>query len=33
MTLGIVITGISAWWVSTTLSEGNRALKESKTKN
>ena len=32
MTLGIVITGISAWWVSTILKEGNKALKESKTK-
>tara|TARA_B100000965_G_C18940530_1_gene477133 strand:- start:194 stop:319 length:126 start_codon:yes stop_codon:yes gene_type:complete len=33
MTLGIVIAGISVWWVRTTLKEGNKALKESKTKN
>jgi len=33
MTLGIVIIGISACWISTTLKEGNRALKESKKKN
>ena len=33
MTLGIVITGISVWWVSTTLKEGNKALKESKKMN
>ena len=32
MTLGIVITGISIWWVRATLKEGNRALKESQTK-
>jgi len=30
MTLGIAITGISAWWVTTTLKEGNKALEESK---
>ena len=29
MTLGIAITGISFWWVSTTLKEGNKALEES----
>ncbi len=29
MTLGIAITGISIWWVSTTLQEGNKALEES----
>tara|TARA_B100000902_G_C26840526_1_gene683189 strand:- start:310 stop:435 length:126 start_codon:yes stop_codon:yes gene_type:complete len=33
MTLGIVITGVSVWWVGTTLKEGNKALKESQTKN
>tara|TARA_B100001250_G_scaffold397919_1_gene405566 strand:+ start:567 stop:695 length:129 start_codon:yes stop_codon:yes gene_type:complete len=30
MTLGIAITGISAWWVSITIKEGNKALEESK---
>ena len=29
MTLGIAIIGISIWWVSTTLKEGNKALEES----
>ena len=29
MTLGIAITGIFIWWVSTTLKEGNKALEES----
>lgn len=29
MTLGILITGISVWWVRTTLKEGNNALEES----
>ena len=33
MTLGIAITGISVWWVSTTLKEGNKALEEGKKKN
>ena len=28
MTLGIAIIGISIWWVSTTLKEGNKALEE-----
>ena len=28
MTLGILITGISVWWVRATLKEGNKALKE-----
>ena len=32
MTLGIAITGISIWWVTTTLKEGEKALKESKKK-
>ena len=29
MTLGIAIIGISIWWISTTLKEGNKALEES----
>ncbi len=33
MTLGIAITGISVWWVSTTLKEGNKALEESQKEN
>tara|TARA_Y100001968_G_C18779490_1_gene446006 strand:+ start:169 stop:294 length:126 start_codon:yes stop_codon:yes gene_type:complete len=33
ITLGIVITGFSVWWVRKTLKEGNKALKESKTNN
>ena len=33
MTLGIGITGISVWWVRTTLKEGNKALKESQKEN
>tara|TARA_B100000214_G_C23452916_1_gene394629 strand:+ start:153 stop:254 length:102 start_codon:yes stop_codon:yes gene_type:complete len=32
MKIGIVITGFSALWVSTTLKEGNKALQESQTK-
>ena len=33
MTLGIAITGISAWWVRTSLKEGNKALEESQKEN
>ena len=33
MTLGIAITGISIWWVKTTLKEGNKALEESQKEN
>ena len=33
MTLGIAITGISVWWVSTTFKEGNKALEESQKEN
>tara|TARA_B100001250_G_C19534444_1_gene671916 strand:+ start:623 stop:760 length:138 start_codon:yes stop_codon:yes gene_type:complete len=34
MILGIAITGISVWWVSTTLKEGNKkALEESQKEN
>ena len=33
MTLGIAITGISVWWGSTTLKEGNKALDESHKEN
>ena len=33
MTLGIVITGISVWWVRTTLKEGKKALEESQKEN
>jgi len=33
MTLGIAIIGISVWWVTTTLKEGNKALEESRKKN
>ena len=33
MTLGIAITGISVWWVRTTLKEGNKALEESQEEN
>ena len=33
MTLGIAITGISDWWIRTTLKEGNKALEESQKKN
>ena len=33
MTLGIAIIGISIWWVSTTLKEGNKALEESQKEN
>ena len=33
MTLGIAITGISAWWVRATLKEGNKALEESQKEN
>ena len=33
MTLGILITGISVWWVSAPLKEGNKALEESKKKS
>tara|TARA_B100000579_G_scaffold364487_1_gene323466 strand:+ start:146 stop:280 length:135 start_codon:yes stop_codon:yes gene_type:complete len=29
-TLGIAITGISVWWVATTLNEGQKALEETK---
>ena len=29
MTLGIAIIGISVWWVTTTIKEGNKALEES----
>ena len=33
MTLGIAITGISVWWVATTLKEGQKALEETKKEN
>ena len=33
MILGILTTSLSIWWVRTTLKEGNRALKDSQTKN
>ena len=33
MTLGILITGISVWWVRITLKEGNNALEESQKEN
>jgi len=33
MTLGIAIIGISVWWVTTTLKEGNKALEESQKEN
>ena len=33
MTLGTVITGISVWWVRTTLKEGIKALEESQKEN
>ena len=33
MTLGISITGISIWWVATTLKEGQKAIEESKKEN
>ena len=33
MTLGIGITGISIWWVATTLKEGQKAIEESKKEN
>ena len=33
MTLGILITGISVWWVRTPLKEGNNALEESQKEN
>tara|TARA_Y100001968_G_scaffold325108_1_gene365802 strand:- start:852 stop:977 length:126 start_codon:yes stop_codon:yes gene_type:complete len=32
MILSIAITGITIWWVATTLKEGEKALKESKKK-
>tara|TARA_Y100001968_G_C19265523_1_gene671473 strand:+ start:589 stop:714 length:126 start_codon:yes stop_codon:yes gene_type:complete len=32
MTLGIVITVVSVWWVKTTLKEANRAIKDDETK-
>ena len=33
MTLGMAIVGISVWWVTTTLKEGNKALEESQKEN
>ena len=33
MTLGIAITGISVWWVRTTIKEGIKALEESQKEN
>ena len=33
MTLGIAFTGISVWWVRTTLKESNNALEESQKEN
>ena len=33
ITLGIAITGISVWWVATTLNEGQKALEETKKEN
>ena len=33
MTLGIAITGISVWWIRTTVKEGKKALEESQKEN
>ena len=33
MSLGIAITGISDWWVTTTLKEGQKTLEETKKEN
>ena len=30
MTLGIAITGISVWWIATTLKEGQKAIEDTK---
>ena len=33
ITLGLAITGISVWWVRTTLKEGNKVLEENQKEN